>query len=280
MEYEDYDRTSLSYNDTRIPIGLPIILEHLNSAQTQLGEQVLLDAGCGTGNYLAGLVGQLGRLYGLEFNAGMHHVALERFVEHPEVQIHLGSCTDMPFPDETFDGIICTQVLHHLDRGGGDSPDGTEFPNVRTFCREAFRLLRPGGVVLINLSTHPQIRDGFWWAALIPDAIDRMLRHCPSLDQFKQFCQEAGLVDLDVVVPRAGSDVLQGDQYLDPAGPLSPAWRAGDSTWSLATESELSQALDAVRIRLEDGSMDAFLEEREKLRAEIGQTTFLIGRKP
>jgi hypothetical protein len=30
---------------------------------------------------------------------------------------------------------------------------------------------------------------------------------------------------------------------------------------------------------LEDGSMDEFLEEREKLRSEIGQTTFLVGRK-
>ncbi len=277
MEYEDYDRTSLSYNDTRIPIGLPIILEHLSSTLTPLGEQVVLDAGCGTGNYLAGLAGRIGRLHGLEFNVGMHQVALERFVEQPEVQIHLGSCTDMPFSDEAFDGIICTQVLHHLDRGGGDPPDGAEFPNVRAFCREAFRLLRPGGVVLINLSTHPQIRDGFWWAALIPDAVDRMLRHCPSLDQFKRFLRQAGLVDLAVVVPR--SDVLQGDQYLDPAGPLSPAWRAGDSTWSLATEAELSQALDTVRFRLEDGSMDEFLEEREKLRSEIGQTTFLVGRK-
>jgi hypothetical protein len=31
---------------------------------------------------------------------------------------------------------------------------------------------------------------------------------------------------------------------------------------------------------LDDGSMEAFMEERELLRAKIGQTTFLVARKP
>ena len=71
-----------------------------------------------------------------------------------------------------------------------------------------------------------------------------------------------------------------GERYLDPAGPLSVAWRAGDSTWSLTTEEEFSHALDNVASRLADGSMAAFLEEREQRRAEVGQTTFLAARKP
>ncbi len=90
--------------------------------------------------------------------------------------------------------------------------------------------------------------------------------------------RQAGFEGLDIVVPVA--EALQGKQYLDPAGPLSAAWRAGDSTWSLTTEEELSLALDNVRSRLEDGSMAAFLEEREQRRAKIGQTTFLAARKP
>ena len=85
-------------------------------------------------------------------------------------------------------------------------------------------------------------------------------------------------MDYEVVVPF--DEVLQGEQYLDPKGPLSPAWRAGDSSWSLATEEELAKALDEVRSRIEDGSMAAFINDREKLRAELGQTTFLIARKP
>jgi hypothetical protein len=104
------------------------------------------------------------------------------------------------------------------------------------------------------------------------------LRRFPSLGRFESFFQQAGFVGLDVVVPVA--EVLQGEQYLDPAGPLSAAWRAGDSTWSLTTEEELAQALDNVTSRLADGSMAAFLEEREQRRAEVGQTKFLAARKP
>ena len=278
VEFEDYDSTSGSYNDTRIPVGLPIILGYLASTPVAMSEQTVLDAGCGTGNYLAKLRGRIGKLHGLELNAGMQQVARDRFAGDPSVQIDQGSITELPFADETIDGIICNQVLHHLDRGEGEDADVADFPNVRAFFREAFRLLRPDGVVVINMSTHRQVRDGFWWAALIPAAVDRMLRRCPSLERYENFFQQAGFVGFDVVVPVA--EVLQGEQYLDAAGPLSAAWRAGDSTWSLATDEELSQALDNVTARLKDGSMDAFMEEREQLRAKIGQTTFLAARKP
>ena len=87
-----------------------------------------------------------------------------------------------------------------------------------------------------------------------------------------------GFVGFETKVPV--DEVLQGEQYLNPEGPLSAAWRAGDSSWSLATEEELAQALDTVTSKLKEGSMAAFLEEREQLRAKIGQTTFVVARKP
>jgi hypothetical protein len=105
-----------------------------------------------------------------------------------------------------------------------------------------------------------------------------MLRRFPSVDCLEEISQRAGFVGFDTVVPFA--EVLQGKQYLDPAGPLSAAWRAGDSTWSLVTEEELAHTLDNVTSKLKDGSMATFLEEREQLRAKIGQTTFLAVRKP
>ncbi len=278
VEYEDYNSTSGSYDDTRVPVGLPIILDFLASTPTALSEQTVLDAGCGTGSCLAELRGRIGKLHGLELNTGMQRVAKERFADDPDVRVAQGSITELGFADGTFDGVICNQVLHHLDHEGGGDGDADDFPNVKRFFREAFRVLRPGGVVVINTSSHLQHREGFWWAALIPAAIDRMLQRFPSIENLESFAQEAGFIGIEVVVPVA--EALQGEQYLNPEGPLSAAWRAGDSTWSLTTEEELSLALDNVRSRLEDGSMTAFLEERELLRAKIGQTTFLVARKP
>ena len=278
VEYEDYNSTSGSYDDTRVPVGLPIVLDFLASTPTALSEQTVLDAGCGTGSCLAELRGRIGKLHGLELNTSMQRVAKERFADDPDVRVAQGSITELGFADGTFDGVVCNQVLHHLDHGGGEDGDADDFPNVKCFFREAFRVLRPGGVVVINTSSHLQHREGFWWAALIPAAIDRMLRRFPSIENLQSFAQEAGFVGFEVVVPVA--EALQGEQYLNPEGPLSAAWRAGDSTWSLATEEELSQAIDDVTSRIENGGMAAFLEAAEQRRAGIGQTTFLAVRKP
>ncbi|MDG1897818.1 MAG: methyltransferase domain-containing protein [Fuerstiella sp.] len=278
IEYEDYDSTSGSYDNTRVPIGLPIILDYLASTPTALSGQTVLDAGCGTGSCLSELRGRIGMLHGRELNAGMQQVAKKRFTDDPAVQIEQGSITELPFADETFDGILCNQVLHHLDRGQHDDADSADFPNVRSFFREASRVLRPHGVLVINTSSHQQHRDGFWWAALIPAAIDRMLIRFPSIDRLEKIFQQTGFVGFETTVPV--DEVLQGENYLDPAGPLSAAWRAGDSSWSLTTDQELAHALDNVSAGLENGKMAAFLEEREQLRAKIGQTTFLVARKP
>ncbi|MFT5854399.1 MAG: ubiquinone/menaquinone biosynthesis C-methylase UbiE, partial [Verrucomicrobiales bacterium] len=278
VEYEDYNSTSGNYDDTRVPIGLPIVLDFLASTPTPLKEQSILDAGCGTGTFLAGLQGRVGKIHGRELSEGMQQVAKQRFADDPDVQIDQGSITELPHADESFDAIVCNQVLHHLDHGEGEDASADDFPNVELFFREAFRVLRPNGIVVINTSSHPQHRDGFWWAALIPAAIERMLRRFPSIESLEEISKRAGFVDSEINVPLA--EVLQGTQYLDPEGPLSAAWRAGDSTWSLVTDEELPQSLDRLKSMLNDGSIGAFMEEREQLRAKIGQTTFLAVRKP
>lgn len=278
VEYEDYNSTSGSYDNTRVPIGVPLILDYLASTPTLLSEQTVLDAGCGTGTCLSELRGKIASLHGRELNTGMQQVAKKRFADDPAVHIEQGSITELPFDDETFDGIVCNQVLHHLDPGESDDSNSEGFPNVRSFFREAFRVLRPNGVLVINTSSHEQHCDGFWWAALIPAAIDLMVPRFPSIDRLKNIFEQTGFVGYETKVPL--KEVLQGKQYLDSAGPLSAAWRAGDSSWSLTTEEELAHATTRVNSMLEDGSMDAFIEERELLRAKIGQTTFLVARKP
>ena len=60
----------------------------------------------------------------------------------------------------------------------------------------------------------------------------------------------------------------------DGRGPLDPAWRRGDSLWSVVSDSELESALDRVRALDEAGALDTFVAEQDRMRPSIGQVGF------
>ena len=279
-QYANYALDSDSYDTTRIPVGLDTILACLARTATPLSQQVLLEAGCGTGNYLHALHPHVGSLSGIDFSEGMLTQARRKLDE--QVGLTCGSILDMAFEDESFDGITCNQVIHHLEEGpsAADDPSAWEpsqFPNMTQFTREAWRVLKPGGAFVINATTHDQFRDGYWWAALIPTAVSRLVCRMPDFDQLQQILREAGF-EIESVEPELHG-ILQGSSYLDHEGPLKEAWRAGDSTWSLVTETELADAQHRVEQMNSEGTIQAWLDEREQYRSKIGQTTFICARK-
>jgi len=279
-QYANYTVASENYDTTRIPIGVNTILAYLARIGVPLSKQTVLEAGGGTGNYLEALRPHVGGLAGIDFSEGMLAQARTKLSE--EVELSCGSILDMSFEDERFDGITCNQVIHHLEEGPGASDDPAawkpcSYPNVTQFIQEAYRVLRPGGAIVINATSHEQFRDGYWWADLIPIAVARLSCRMPDLDQLNQILREAGF---DIEAVSADLDgILQGPSYLDPEGPLSEAWRAGDSTWSLASDAELARARQRVEQMNLEGTMQAYLDERERKRLEVGQSTFVCGRK-
>ena len=50
-QYNDYTVASEDYDKTRISVGVDTILGCLEQTGVPLGEQTVLEAGCGTGNY-------------------------------------------------------------------------------------------------------------------------------------------------------------------------------------------------------------------------------------
>ena len=50
-KFEDYTKTSGSYDKTRLPAGVEIILGALAKQDSPFDQLTLLDAGCGTGNH-------------------------------------------------------------------------------------------------------------------------------------------------------------------------------------------------------------------------------------
>ena len=275
IEYENYHDTSKGYDNTRIPVGLEIYLGCFAGTNRPLLEQSILDSGCGTGNYLQALKKKVGHLYGLELNKGMLAQAREKCQNETNIQLRQGNLLDpLPYHNDTFDGMMCNQVIHHLV--AASSPENLE--PLHKLIKEAQRVLRPQGVLVFNTSSPQQLYDGFWWADLIPNAVGRIAKRFPPIEIISSMLKEVGFHRVGIVVPV--NAVLQGENYLDPMGPLKKDFRDGDSTWSLATDEELEQAFERVRTMNQKDSMVHYLETRENLRKNIGQTTFIFAYKP
>lgn len=273
--YERYDETSAHYDATRLPVGADIIADALSACGAALDEVRLLDAGCGSGNYSLALADAVGRIDAVDRSAGMLAAAqskLDGRAASRRVHLHRASIEDLPFAGETFDGAMINQVLHHLESGDAS------FSGHRRVLAEVFRVLRPGGIAVVNVCSHDQLRKGFWFYGLVPQALGSALGRCIPLDALIDMLGECGFAAADPVVPF--DLVMQGPAYFDGRGPLRAEWRDGDSIWALAGGDELRAALQRVRALDAAGRLDAHVRQRDALRPGVGQFTFIAAHKP
>lgn len=273
--YEDYHRTAASYDLTREPVGVEILLGCFAAGRPPLARARVLDAGCGTGAYARALLDHVGEVVGVDANEGMLAAARRSLAEHLQTgtaRVYAGSVEQLPLPDASVDAAMVNQVLHHLD----DVPSAG-FPAHRQVAKELARVLRPGGVLVINQASHAQVRSGYWYYALIPQAVDRFLARLIDLDALEALLSEAGFAARGRFVPVDAT--LQGQAYHDPRGPLRAEWRAGDSTWALLDAGELDAALERFRDLEQRGALEDFVARHDARRTDVGQTTFVTAHR-
>ena len=120
-QFRDYDDGGGDYDDTRVAVGVPQILSLMQSGPGRQGGQVVLDAGCGTGNYIAALAPQLGTIYGLDFSPAQLAKANAKLAcrtnrDSARTALVRGDILAPPFAGGEFDAVLLNQVLHHLCR--------------------------------------------------------------------------------------------------------------------------------------------------------------------
>ena len=140
-------------------------------------DDAVLDVACGTGLVSRLFTGAVSRLVGLDVTAAMAEQARPYLDE-----LVIAPAEFMPFPDATFDIVVCRQ--------------GIQFMDLPAAVQEMARVTRPGGViVLVNLCAYgPSDRDEYFEILrlrnpvrrhfFLPDDLPRLLREagCDRID--------------------------------------------------------------------------------------------------
>jgi SAM-dependent methyltransferase len=104
----------------------------ISQAQCASGDRVL-DVACGTG-FVGARVNPGCKITGIDVNEGMLAVARQ----NNNIDWHLGSATELPFNDASFDVVLCQQGLQY-------------FPDRIAAVKEMARVLTPGGRISLNV---------------------------------------------------------------------------------------------------------------------------------
>jgi len=135
--------------------------EFINAINLEPGEKVL-DVGSGPGfltKIMRDKVGPLGLICGVDISEFQLNIARSNTKENDGIKFSYGDATDLPFPDEYFDTIACTQVLEYVN-------------DVDKALKEFHRVVRNGGKIAI-LDTD---WDSIVWHSSNPERMRRILK--------------------------------------------------------------------------------------------------------
>ncbi len=133
----------------------------------------ILDAGCGGGRNLVYLLREGFPVFAVDENpravSQVRELAARLAPELPAESFQVSDLSEIPFPDERFDAVICSAVLHF-------ARDEAQFGRM---LGEMWRVLRPGGLFFARLAStigiEPLVRPLHGRRYLLPDGSERFL---------------------------------------------------------------------------------------------------------
>jgi 2-polyprenyl-3-methyl-5-hydroxy-6-metoxy-1,4-benzoquinol methylase len=121
-----------------------VYIEHLQEYLPEVSKFRILDLGCGAGGVCVSFANRSNRVVGLDLDKKLINLTKinvsdseDYFPPGGGVSEILSSGINLPFEDETFDLVICNDVIEHLDEQ-------------EELIGEIYRVLKPGGYLYLT----------------------------------------------------------------------------------------------------------------------------------
>lgn len=167
----------------------------LQTFQDLLPKGRVLDIGCASGRDAKLLVEQGYEVVGIDLSTELLKMARENV---PSVQFLEADMLELPFEDNSFDGIWSAAVVHHL-----------KVSDMPTAIKEMYRVLKPGGVVFIGTKSgegEKYIKEEEF------DGAERFFTYIDA-ETLENMCSDAGFV-IKEMISKTSAEVF-GDAIKD-----------------------------------------------------------------
>lgn len=138
-------------------------------------DEVLFDAGCGTGANILLLHSKVKRIVGMDYSQGAIDRCQRRIDSNGvgSVEVSQGSITQVPLPERSVDKIICMSVLQYMDDA-----------EVKTAFKEFTRVLNDGGIVVLHVKNLSSLYLSTLWTV---KRMKSLLGRTTNLEYFRTF---------------------------------------------------------------------------------------------
>ncbi len=176
----------------------PAAIERLLARSGISSSSRVVEIGCGTGNYICAIQERVGcECFGVDPSTGMIAKARQRNLK---VTFSVAPAERLGLPEAAFDLVFSADVIHHVQD--------------RAACfREAFRVLRPGGMLATLTDSEDTIRRRMPLALYFPETVEAELRRYPAIKELEHYSELAGLTILGQEVVEHPYQLTDAESY-------------------------------------------------------------------
>jgi len=144
--------------------------------------QKILDVGCASGWFISEITKkfQKSRCYGVD----LYREAIQQATKlYPNIHFKVADAHKLPFKEKTFDLIICTEVLEHVD-------------DPETVFLEIKRVLKKGGRAIVELDSGSLLFSASWylWRKFVGKVWNDSHLHSFNVKKLEQLSRRCGFL--------------------------------------------------------------------------------------